>query len=124
MGISKLPPFDVQLIDDVALQAWADSTKVTYGSGLLMFHIFCDKKGISEVDRAPASSTLLAAFVATLAGSYSGSAVSNYLSGVRAWHTIHGLGWALSNVETHVLLKGALSMVPRHLKDPPGNHTL
>ena len=95
---------------------------MTYRSGLLTFHIFCNRKHILEADCAPASPILLAAFISMLAGSYSGSAVSNYLSGIKAWHTIHGLGWTLSDVETDALLKATFSLTPpsskRPLRDP------
>jgi hypothetical protein len=118
-NLSSLALTDIQRIYDVISQAWADSTKVTYGSGLLTFHIFCDNKDIPEVDLAPASSNLLATFIATLTGSYLGSTISNYLSGVRAWHTIHGLDWALSEVESNTLLKAVSSLAPPSLKRSP-----
>ena len=116
---ANLAQTDIQRIYDVISHAWADSTKATYGSGLLTFHIFCDQKGVPEEDRAPANSILLAAFISTLAGSYSGSAVSNYLSGIKAWHTIHGLDWALNQTETDALLKAASSLAPPSSKRAP-----
>ena len=76
---------DIHCIYEVISNAWADSTKVTYGSGLLTFHIFCDNREINEFECAPASAILLAAFTSTLAGTYSGSAVANYLNGIKAW---------------------------------------
>ena len=90
-----------------------------YGSGLLTFHIFCDRKGIPEADRAPASSVLLAAFVSTLASAYLGSAVSNYLNSVRACHTLHSLDWALSDTETDALLKASSFLAPPSSKRLP-----
>jgi len=32
----------------VTLHAWADSTKSSYGAGLLVFHVFCDSHDIPE----------------------------------------------------------------------------
>ncbi len=52
--------------------SWQQSTQATYGSGLLAFHVFCDKHTLADEHRAPCSSDLLAAFVASLAGVYSG----------------------------------------------------
>ncbi|KAF8834384.1 hypothetical protein BDN67DRAFT_985360 [Paxillus ammoniavirescens] len=86
---SKQPKTYIQQIYDIISNAWADSTKEVYGSGLLIFHIFCDSKSIPEVQRAPANPTLISAFLSTLTGLYSGSTISNYLHGVRVWHIIH-----------------------------------
>ncbi|KIK75992.1 hypothetical protein PAXRUDRAFT_18525 [Paxillus rubicundulus Ve08.2h10] len=33
---------DLSWIKDVIAHAWAESTKESYGSGLLVFHVFCD----------------------------------------------------------------------------------
>ena len=70
---------------------YADSTAETYGSGLLVFHVFCDTHGYAERDRGPAVLPVLEAFIACLVGSYSASAVSNMVAGVHAWHVIYGL---------------------------------
>ena len=62
--------------------AWEVDTHASYGSGLLNFIVFCDKKNIPEADRAPVSHVLLLSFVSTLAVAYSGSAISNYFYGI------------------------------------------
>ena len=116
---SVLSAADIKRIYDVISHVWADSTKETYGSGLLAFHIFCDNKGIPEIQRAPADTSVIAAFISTLAGSYSGSAVTNYVSGIRAWHTIHGLDWSLNDNEADALLKAASSLAPPRSKRAP-----
>ncbi|KAF8841454.1 hypothetical protein BDN67DRAFT_884747, partial [Paxillus ammoniavirescens] len=110
---------DIQRIYNVIAHAWADSTKETYGSDLLAFHIFCDHKNVPEPDRAPAIPSIVSAFISALAGSYSSSAVSNYVNSVRAWHTVHGLEWALNDTETEALLKAASSLAPPQSKRPP-----
>ena len=93
--------------------------KITYSSGLLTFHIFYDKRGVNKLERAPASALLLAAFISTLAGTYSRSAVANYLCGVKAWHTIHSLNWAFGETETEALLKSATTLALQTSKHPP-----
>ena len=93
--------------------SWADSMREAYGSGLL---VFCDTKSIPEDQRAPASSVLIAAFIASLAGSHSGSAISNYLYGICAWHTLHGAKWHLNDTEMAAVLKGADKMAPASSK--------
>lgn len=39
---------DLERIQEVIEGAWAASTRETYGSGLLVFHVFYDKKNIPE----------------------------------------------------------------------------
>ncbi|KAF9228251.1 hypothetical protein BS17DRAFT_793068 [Gyrodon lividus] len=105
---------NIQCIYDVILYAWADSTKESYSSRLLAFHIFCDGKSIPELECAPANPSVIAAFIATLTGSYSGSTADNYVCGIKAWHIIHGLTWVLNDTETDALLKVAFAMQPLH----------
>ncbi|KIK81705.1 hypothetical protein PAXRUDRAFT_155421, partial [Paxillus rubicundulus Ve08.2h10] len=78
-----------------------------------------DGKKIPKAERAPANPAVVAAFISTLAGSYSGSAVANYVCGIKAWHTIHGLAWILSDNEMDALLKAAVSLAPPRSKKPP-----
>ena len=66
------------------MHAWEEESHVSYGSGLLMWHIFCDDKEVPEIQRAPAGQSLLSAFVAHLATAYSGKTIANYLNGVCA----------------------------------------
>ncbi|KIJ10595.1 hypothetical protein PAXINDRAFT_33768, partial [Paxillus involutus ATCC 200175] len=86
--------------------------KETYGSGLLTFHIFCDAKNIPETECAPAIPSIISAFISTLAGAYLGSAISNYVSAIRVWHTIHSLNWTLNDSKTDALLNAASSLPP------------
>jgi hypothetical protein len=76
---------------DVMAHAWTESTHETYGTGLLTYHIFCDKKEIPKPQCAPTSSVLLQSFVASMAGSYSRAAISNYICGIQAWHVLNGV---------------------------------
>jgi hypothetical protein len=103
---------DIERVREVMIGAWADSTRETYGSGLLIFHVFCDKKNISEAQRAPASPILIASFIATLCGTYSGTAITNYVCGIQAWHVLHGLSWHMNTAEVDALLKAAKKSTP------------
>ena len=85
---------------------------MAYGAGLLMWHCFCDEKGTSEEARAPASQPLLSVFVGHLAAAYSGKTISGYLSGLRAWHTLHGLPWILEKRELETMLRAANKLTP------------
>ncbi|KAH7907931.1 hypothetical protein BJ138DRAFT_1069615 [Hygrophoropsis aurantiaca] len=103
---------DMQRIQDVLVHTWAESTKESYGSGLLVYHVFCDAKSIPEAQRAPAPADLISAFIAYLAGSYAGRTISNYVHGIRAWHILHGMQWALNDNEIDALLKAAENLAP------------
>ena len=107
---------DIARIYEVIAFAWANSTKETYGTGLLTFHIFCDAKSIPEADQAPTNNTIIAAFLASLVGSYSGSTITNYLCGIKVWHTIHGIPWTLNETESDALLKATVTLAPASAK--------
>ncbi|THH08628.1 hypothetical protein EW146_g8935 [Bondarzewia mesenterica] len=125
---------------------WKMSTLETYRSSLLIFHVVCDCKRIGEDQHAPAHPDLLLAFLATLSGaymstqlwgpfyshrlsqciptthpsgSYSASTLSNYLSGVRAWHLLHGLAWSVNANSTAILLCSAAALAPPGSKRRP-----
>lgn len=51
-----------------------------------------------------------------MAGHYSAKTIVNYISGVRAWHVLHGLTWSLNDMETEALLKAAISLAPASTK--------
>jgi len=109
---------ELSRIEHVVTHAWADSTKETYGSGLLIYHVFCDSKHIPDA-HAPASSILISSFLSNLAGFYSSATVSNYLQGVRAWHIIHGLDWTIKDDKVNALLKAAATLTTPSSKCKP-----
>lgn len=103
---------DTDRIATVMANGYADGTTETYGSGLLVYHVYCDLKGVAEEDRAPAAAILISSFAASLAGSYGGGTVANYVYGVRAWHLIHRAHWAINKDDLDVLLKAADKLAP------------
>ncbi|KAJ7246880.1 hypothetical protein B0H12DRAFT_1021000 [Mycena haematopus] len=107
-----IPESDLQNVTNVLSHSWADGTLGTYGSGLLFFHCFCDSRNIPEDARAPASADLLASFLATAAGNYAGKTLENYLSGIRAWHLLHGVAWGPDRAECDALLRAAIALQP------------
>ena len=66
----------------VTLQGWAESTHAMYGTGLLVFHVFCDNGLVPKTDHAPAKAPLISSFVSALAGSLSGKTIHNYVYSV------------------------------------------
>jgi hypothetical protein len=107
-----VPESHLDRILDIITAAWTEKTKETYSSGLLTYHVYCDIHNIPDAQRAPISQSLLAAFIASCAGIYSGSAISNYTTGLRAWHLLHGVLWAVNVNETRSILEGASRLAP------------
>ncbi|XP_006454248.1 hypothetical protein AGABI2DRAFT_58700, partial [Agaricus bisporus var. bisporus H97] len=109
---------DRERVRQVLKAGWDESTLNTYGSGLLVFHVFCDAKQIPESDRTPSPPDLLSSFTAALAGTYSATAISNYLAGLRAWHILNRLEWCPNEAEINVLLRAAVKTAPSTAKRP------
>ncbi|KAJ7800217.1 hypothetical protein B0H13DRAFT_1673040 [Mycena leptocephala] len=79
---------------NVLSNAWAEGTAESYGSCLLSFHVVCDSKTVPEATRAPASPTVPAPLMrrsSKRSSFLSGSTISTYVSGVHAWHILHGV---------------------------------
>lgn len=108
----------IERITSVIGASWTDSTKELYGTGLLVFHVFCDLNNIPDERRCPISSELLAAFLVSCAGAHSGSTLANYAAGIRAWHIVHGHHWAINEVEYKATLEGAARLAPSSSKRP------
>jgi len=109
---TQLSDEDLKHIQDVMAHAWELDTHTTYASGLLNFMVFCDQKNIPEKDRAPASQILIMSFISTLATAYLGSAISNYVYGVWAWHLLHSVPWKINKPKLEALLKAAEKLTP------------
>ncbi|KAH7920748.1 hypothetical protein BV22DRAFT_966449, partial [Leucogyrophana mollusca] len=113
------PPQSVTITDaqldrilEVIGASWAISTKETYGASLLVFHVYCDSHNIPDTARCPVDPNLLLAFLSSCAGSYSGTALANYASGLRAWHLLHGHQWRIKPDELKAMLEGATRLAP------------
>ncbi|KAJ6477580.1 hypothetical protein C8R45DRAFT_833363 [Mycena sanguinolenta] len=109
---TNMTPEDLARINDTLVHAWAPGTRDTYGSGLLVYHVWHDVRETPEDQRAPASPIILAAWLSSIAGSYAGGTVANYLYGVRAWHILHGLAWDINQIEVDALLSAAARLSP------------
>ena len=101
------------------VNTWSQSTHEAYSPGLLVWHVHCDKRSVLELLCAPVHHSHIASFVASLAGSYSGSTISNYLYGLQAWHLLHSVKWKLNTLEMETLLKGAVRLAPDSSKQKP-----
>ena len=96
----------------LALSSYAQSTKATYGTGLLRFHEYCDTIALPETSRTPASTTIIAGFITYLSGRYSKTAINNFIAGVKAWHVVNNLHVDLDNNLIQTLLRGAARVQP------------
>lgn len=84
---------DLDRIITVISHSHAPSTQETYGSGLLVFHVFCDSRRVPEEQMCLVSSVLLLAFITSCMGLYSRKTLANYFYRIRAWHLLHGQLW-------------------------------
>ncbi|KAJ3725437.1 hypothetical protein C8R42DRAFT_576356 [Lentinula raphanica] len=108
----SLPDEYIERVQQVLIHGYANSTRETYASGLLSFHVFCDSRQIPEEQRAPCSSDLLLAWISTMAGTYAGTSVKNYVHGIRAWHIIHGIEWRIDKDALDTMITGAERLQP------------
>lgn len=107
---------DLDKIREIINEAYAPTTRSSYGTGLYAFHFFCDHKDISEEHRSPVNPTVLASFISTMVGIYGGSTIRNYVYGIRAWHIIHGIPWNTNREEVDALLKAGRRLTPKEAK--------
>ena len=103
---------DLSCILAVVGARWELSTKESYGAGLLVYHVWCNLRGVLEGQRCPMDRVLLVAFIAACASTYSGSALRNIVYGIRAWHIVHGQQWSVDNPEVEAVLEGASRLAP------------
>ncbi|KIK73782.1 hypothetical protein PAXRUDRAFT_57753, partial [Paxillus rubicundulus Ve08.2h10] len=59
-SLATLQESDMTRIKDIMAHTWAESTRKSYGSGLLVSHVFCNVKSIPDCNHAPASTQLIA----------------------------------------------------------------
>ncbi|KIJ29184.1 hypothetical protein M422DRAFT_188818, partial [Sphaerobolus stellatus SS14] len=117
-GLNTPPPSVIDspmihLLVDVAHRASLRDTSA-YSAGLRKFHLFCDIFSVPEVERLPASFTILHSFAlwavsdpAIIPLPHSGvifepvsvTTVKKYLAAVRAWHIVQG--WPPLLAESH-----------------------
>ena len=79
---AKLSEEDIKRIFNIMANAWSQSTQEAYSSGLLVWHMYCNKRSVPESLCAPAHHSYITSFMESLAGSYLGSTISNYLHGI------------------------------------------
>ncbi|KAI6008957.1 hypothetical protein EDC04DRAFT_2610805 [Pisolithus marmoratus] len=108
----------VNCILEVIGASWAEKTKEVYGARLLAYHVYCDTHNIPDPQHAPIMANILLAFLSSCAGSYSGSALTNFAAGLKVWHLLHGLQWEINPDELRAILEGASCLAPLSSKCP------
>jgi hypothetical protein len=118
--LSEIPRVSLIKVNRAIIASLTEKTRGCYGAGLLFFHQYCNKVGISEEDRMPASSTLLAGFAAEQArDNIQGDTIEQYLTGLRAWHFINDAPWHGDDLFVRQVLKGVgVLSAPKGSKPP------
>ncbi|KAJ3709868.1 hypothetical protein C8R42DRAFT_556035, partial [Lentinula raphanica] len=111
----KLPEHLLAATQSLIADSFADQTKSLYGAGLLRYHQFCDRENIPDEMRMPAPELLIAGFVASHAGSVSGSTIRSWLSGIHAWHIMNQAPWP-KNSEFLALARRSANAKGSHLR--------
>lgn len=97
-------------VERAVLAGLEESTLEQYGVGLKRFAEFCDREGISEDDRVPASEFLLCAFASVAALEVvQRTTLNTWLAGLRAWHLSQGAPWNLSSSDRMEMIKKAVA---------------
>jgi hypothetical protein len=119
LGYTASSSASAERVLDFMNNAYAPGTRETYGTGLLVFHVFCDQKvpPVPEYQRGPASEALIMEFISSCATT-SGDTAKNYTYGVKAWHTIHGLPWTVDETRLSAALTAAERVAPGSCKRP------
>ncbi|KAK6996089.1 hypothetical protein R3P38DRAFT_3629166 [Favolaschia claudopus] len=92
---SSIPTADLLHINTILSHGWAEGTLETYGSGCSYPLLFSSRR------------LQLPWQVSTLA-----RPSKNYVAGVRAWHILHGVSWALNKAEVDTLIRAAIALQP------------
>ncbi|KAF5334719.1 hypothetical protein D9758_017359 [Tetrapyrgos nigripes] len=91
--LSTFPQKVISSAEKAIAGSTVDVTKETYAAGLTRFTQYCDELNIDENQRMPADKLLIAGFVGEHISKVSGSTISNWLSGLKAWHEMKGAPW-------------------------------
>lgn len=121
---NHLPALDVHVAraPRIIADGYAESTRRAYGSAILVYNVWADECGLSDLERFPATNSVIIAFTSACTGSYSGRTISGYISGIRAWHDVHSVAWAVNEEDVARIARGSKAHEPdsakRRKRDP------
>ena len=99
---------------------WEPSTRNGHGAGLIRFAEYCDVRQVPEIDRFPLTVELAVGFIGWAAGQMGQSAVCTWMSGLRAWHIVHGFQYTVKDsIHVKTALAGVGKLAPTKSKCPP-----
>ncbi|KAE8181279.1 hypothetical protein CF336_g8979 [Tilletia laevis] len=115
-----LPPFhDPVKVSEVMIASWAKSTLEGYAAAVLHWYAWATAVALPARLTFPIKSTELISFIASSSGIYHGNTISKWVSGLRAYHIIHGSSMDSKNEAVLQALRGALRQTPASAIKPP-----
>ncbi|KAE8192765.1 hypothetical protein CF335_g5757 [Tilletia laevis] len=113
------PTIESQRISQVIAASWAPSTRTTYASGILHWHLWALRSLPPDQCHLPIPIHQLLAFIAAHAGDYAGSTIKNWVAGIRAFHLAKGHLLNTKDDRVQQALTGAARLTPASSARPP-----
>ncbi|CAD6903052.1 unnamed protein product [Tilletia laevis] len=116
----QLPPFhDPERVSRTLMASWAKSTLDSYASAVLQWYAWATAVDLPEQLIFPIKPRTLVDFIANSAGIYNGKTISKWVSGLRAYHIIHGAHLKSQDETVKQALRGAARQTPATAIKPP-----
>jgi hypothetical protein len=93
------------------LLAW--STHSSYGSAILIYVVWANLQGISNLACFPMLTNIACCWVADMEGLYLETTVSGYTAALHAWHSIQDAMWSVDKAILHHTIKGCRNYQPK-----------
>ncbi|KAE8217328.1 hypothetical protein CF319_g8559 [Tilletia indica] len=108
------------VVRNVALAAYMPGTQKNYSTALTQWHKYCDDHKIPEKKREPADPHLVEHWVASRAGTLSGGYLKDWISALKAYHSVNNLPWLPNDERLSLLRRGVSNLQPdpRPPRDP------
>ncbi|KAE8217071.1 hypothetical protein CF319_g8757 [Tilletia indica] len=110
----------VRHLRSFSLQRVKEETRVQYAGHVLNFLRWADDMDVPLHLRFPTPANLLLLFFSSVASFYAESSLNKIVSGLKMWHAVHGLPWALDRVQAKTVAQAFsnLSLEPLDLRRP------
>ncbi|KAE8185155.1 hypothetical protein CF328_g7629, partial [Tilletia controversa] len=103
-----------EAVRQAIIASFAPGTKKGYGTAMAHWHRFCDEHEVAEERRCPADPELVELWIAKQAGVKSGGYLSDWVSGLKAWHHLNNVPWLAEEERLRLVKRGA-----RYEQPPP-----
>ncbi|CAD6945553.1 unnamed protein product [Tilletia controversa] len=103
-----------EAVRQAIIASFAPGTKKGYGTAMAHWHRFCDEHEVAEERRCPADPELVELWIAKEAGIKSGGYLSDWVSGLKAWHHLNNVPWLAEGERLRLVKRGA-----RYEQPPP-----